>query len=244
MIHAPSRVRECPARGCAALFAAGLLVTTGPTTRAGECDPLDWQEDFPIVPGDLSTTGRNAFFVLEPGFQTVLAAGSEQVTITVLNETETVAGIVTRVVEEREEEDGELAEVSRNYFAISKTSGDVYYFGEAVDTHEDGEIAGHPGTWRAGEGGCRPGLIMPGLPAVGQRYYQEVAPEKAMDRAEVVSLTESLETPAGIFTGCLRTLESTPLDQDEQEYKTYAPGIGLIQDEDLLLVRYGFIAEE
>jgi hypothetical protein len=40
--------------------------------------------------------------------------------ITVLNETKVVDGIETRVVEERESEDGELVEISRNYFAVCK----------------------------------------------------------------------------------------------------------------------------
>ncbi len=38
---------------------------------------------------------------------------------------------------------------------------------------------------------------------------------------------------------CLRTQETSGLNPREKEFKTYASGIGLIQDEDLLLVRYG-----
>jgi hypothetical protein len=83
-------------------------------------------------------------------------------------------------------------------------------------------------------------MMIPGRPSVGMKYYQEVAPKVAMDRAEVVSLTAKLKTPAGAFTNCLKTQETTPLDSAEKGYKTYAPGIGIIQDADLLLVRHGF----
>ena len=82
---------------------------------------------------------------------------------------------------------------------------------------------------------------MPGLSLLGARYYQELAPGAAMDRAESVSISETLKTPAGTFTNCLKTLETTPLEPMEKEYKLYAPGVGLIKDEDMLLVKYGFI---
>lgn len=42
-----------------------------------------------------------------------------------LDETRTIAGIETRVVEERETVDGALAEVSRNFFAIEKGTNSV-----------------------------------------------------------------------------------------------------------------------
>jgi hypothetical protein len=73
------------------------------------------------------------------------------------------------------------------------------------------------------------------------KYYQEIAPEVAMDRAEVVSLTDTLQTAAATFTGCLKTFETTPLNVLQREYKIYAPGIGLIKDGGMLLTRHGFI---
>ena len=43
-----------------------------------------------------------------------------------------------------------------------------------------------------------------------------------------------------MFKRCLKCQEENPLDE-EKEFKIYAPDIGLIQDEDLLLVKYGFV---
>ena len=200
-----------------------------------------FRADFDISPDDLTTTGRNPFFVLEPGYQLVLEGGGEKVTITILDETETVGEFTTRVLEEREEKRGELVEVSYNYFAISKATGDVYYFGEAVDMYRDGKVTHHSGAWRADEGDAKTGLIMPANPTKGMRYYQEIAPGKAMDRAEVMSIDETLKTPAGVFQNCLKTKETTPLEPGVRDYKTYAPGIGMIQDEALLLVKHGFV---
>jgi len=70
---------------------------------------------------------------------------------------------------------------------------------------------------------------MPGQPKVGARYMQEIAPDVAMDRAEVVSLTETVKVQAGTFTNCLKTKESSALESGA-EAKLYAPGIGLLKD--------------
>jgi hypothetical protein len=198
------------------------------------------QDSFDISTCNLGATGRNQYFILEPGFQLVLEDTNEKLIITVLDETVEVMGIVTRVVEEREWKNDELKEVSRNFFAICEQTQDVYYFGEDVEMYADGVVTSHEGQWLAGVGDSRPGLIMAGQPVVGYRYFQEVAPGIAMDHAEVISLDENFNTPAGDFSGCLKTKEGTTLNPVETEFKHYAPGIGLIQDETLLLTNYGF----
>lgn len=198
-----------------------------------------WTELFEVEPGELSSVGRNPYFVLEPGYQLYYENAGDILTITVLDETRVVDGVETRVVEEREIEDGELIEVSRNYFAISTRTNSVFYFGEEVDIYRDGKIINHEGAWLSGEYDARFGLIMPGQALIGSRYYQEIAPGIAMDRAEVVAVNDVLATPAGEFKGCLRTVESTPLDPKEHAYKLYAPGVGLIKDGSMLLVRSG-----
>ena len=232
-------------RMCGAAVLLALLAVAG---CASQCEKKavsgdGWLQEFGVEKRTLSTTGKNRYFVLEPGFQLVLEGEDEKVVVTVLDEIKQIGGIMTRVVEEREQKNGQLAEVSRNYFAICSDTGDVFYFGEEVDDYKDGKVVSHSGAWLAFEKGAKPGLIMPGAPSVGAKYYQEIAPGKALDRAEIVSLDETLKTPAGTFTGCLKTLETSGLSPNEREYKTYAPGIGLIQDQDLLLIRYGFVGK-
>jgi hypothetical protein len=168
--------------------------------------------------------------------------------ITVTDETKEINGITTRVVEEWEEKNGELYEIARNYYAIDTETGDAFYFGEDVDFYKKGKIVRHTGAWMADEDGNRPGLIMPGKPEVGMKYYQELAPGKAMDRAEVVSVSETYRTPAGEFDSCLKTKESSKIKKlfffTPTEYKTYAAGIGLIQDGKMKLVSYGYEEEK
>jgi hypothetical protein len=119
------------------------------------------------------TTGRNDYFVLEPGFQLVLEGGGTRVQITVLEETKTVDGVLTR----------SLHEVAKNYFAICEQTKDVYYFGEDVNYYKDGKVVKNDGSWLAGRNGAKAGLIMPGAPKVNMKYYQEIAPGVAMEPA-------------------------------------------------------------
>lgn len=190
------------------------------------------------------TTGQNNFFILEPGYQLILEGkegkDSVRLVITVLKETKKIGNVETRVIEENESANGETVEISRNYFAFCKQTGSIYYFGEDVDIYKNGKVVNHDGAWAA-TGNNKPGVVMPGLILLGSRYYQEIAPGVAMDRAEIISATENIKTIAGDFINVLKTEETTPLEPKSKDYKLYAPGIGLIKDGNLLLVKYGFI---
>ncbi len=209
--------------------------------RANEQKKEDgsWTTNFAVEKSEFSATGRNPYFILEPGYQLIFEGGRERLVITVLDETKMVDGVMTRVVEERETKDGKLIEISRNYFAISQRTNDVFYFGEDVDIYKGGKIVNHEGAWLAGVNGARFGLMMPGQVRLKARYYQEVAPDVAMDRAEIVSLSETVKTPAGEFKDCLKVEETTPLEPGVKEYKFYAAGVGLVQDGSLKLVKHG-----
>jgi hypothetical protein len=201
-----------------------------------------FSETFEVEKADLTSQGKNPYFNLEPGYVLNLQGSEDDMkivlTITVLNETKQVDGVETRVVEERETIDGQVSEVSRNYYAISKKTSDVFYFGEDVDTYEDGKVTNHEGSWMSGKDGAKFGLIMPGSPLMGARFYLENS-EKAKDRAEIVSFTEAVDTPAGKFSNCMEIEESTPLDKDARAYKLFARGIGLVYDGSLKLTKYG-----
>lgn len=199
-----------------------------------------WQEEFALAQCTLKPSGRNQYFVLEPGYQLVLEGGGTKLQITVLDETKVVDGVTTRIVEEKEWKNGELYEISRNYFAVCEQTNDVYYFGEDVDFYEKGKVVKNDGAWLAGVNGSKPGLIMPAAPKLGMKYYQEIAPGVAMDRAEVVALAEPCNTPAGKFS-CMKVKEGSPLNLTETEYKLHAKGIGLVGDEDLKLIKHGFV---
>jgi hypothetical protein len=218
-----------------------LLLPLGAAAQDG------FTSSFRIRDCEFLARGVNPYFILEEERQLAYAGEDEELFITVLGQTRRITlpiggrlrTIRAAVVEEREFEEGELKEVSRNFFAICKKTNDVYYFGEEVDIYEDGEIVSHDGAWLAGQNGAQPGIIMPGTFLLGSRYYQEVAAGIALDRAEHVAEGLEVETEAGDFEGCVEVTESSPLEPGAESTKVYCPGVGLVIDNDLELVEIG-----
>ena len=243
--------RSFPPRVFPVLVLVSLLSCAIPWSRALNAGAgAEFTTAFDLASCGFSPAGTNPYFILLPGYQLVLEGQEDgealRVEITVLHDTEMIhlddlGTVRTRVVEEREWVEGELQEVSRNFYAVCCRTNAVYYFGEDVDIHEDGEVVSHDGAWRAGQDGAQPGIMMPGMFLLGSRYYQETAPDVALDRAEHVAMGLTLTTPAGLFTDCVQVLETTPLDPDAEGFKSYCPGVGLVVDEVLELVAYGFV---
>jgi hypothetical protein len=228
-------------RSLITLAAIGFLLLAGISPAH---DP-SFTSDFDRERCTFTTTGSNPYFPLWPGYALLLEGEDEDdegelvevsAQMTVLPDTEIVDGVLTRVFEERESEDGELAEVSRNFMAVCRETGDIWYFGEDVDNYEDGVVVNHDGSWRAGIGGAAPGIIMLGTPVLGARYQQENAAGIAEDRGEVVSLGEQVVVPVGTFDRTLGVADTNALEPDEEDLKFYARGVGLIVDEVLQLV--------
>jgi hypothetical protein len=192
-----------------------------------------FRQKFDVEKEDLKPTGKNQWLTIQPGRVQKLKSGIDSLTITILPDTKTIDGVKVGILEERETKDGKLIEVSRNYFATDDETGDVYYFGEDVDNYKDGKIVDHESAWHAGEKGARFGLMIPAKPKVGDKFYQEIAPKVAMDRVEIVAVDEPLTTPAGTFK-CLHLKETTPLE-GEVSHKWYAPGIGMVKDDEFEL---------
>ncbi len=214
------------APGCSSDDTEPLDQCFEPTVSLDVCDPS----------GTFTIDSTNDWFPLVVGNHTVLEGSEDgelvRVEIKVLDETEVVAGVTTRVVEASEFVDDELYEVARDFYAVA-ADGTVCYFGEDVDFYENGVVANHDGTWRAGVDDALPGIIMPGTPAAGQSFFQEQAPD-ARDMARVVETGLTRTLGGQSYDDVVRMLDSNPLDGaegcDEEEEKLYAPGVGLAQD--------------
>ena len=239
------------------VFVATMILTLlwiGLLARvAGAEDEPQFTTRFRLEDCRFRTTGANPHFILKPGYRLVLEGddGGEEVRVvkTVLSKTQNIflpgiGKVQTRVIEEREYKDGELIEVSKNFFAICDKTNDVYYFGEDVDIFlPDGTIS-HDGAWRAGVNGAVPGIMMPGTFLLGARYFQEQAPGVAMDQAEHVEMELEVITEAGTFEDCVRIIETTPLEPGAESEKIYCPGVGQVVDNVVRLVEYGFISRD
>jgi hypothetical protein len=201
---------------------------------------------FPIDDLHFSAFGGAPHFFLNPGHRLVLAgedAGEQIVlTITALNQTKPILlpaangprTIHARVVEEREVVNGELVEVGRFWYARAIETGDVYFFGEEVDFYNGGVLVGTTLLWEAGTHGALPGIIMPRTFLLGARYLQNQA-IAALDGAEHIAMDVTMTNSAGTFSNCVQIRETDLLKPElGATTKTYAPGIGLVNDDDVL----------
>ena len=227
-----------------ALLMTVLAALVGAVVSMGALWAKDWQKEFSLAHRPLTPTGAAPYSLLIPGFRLILASRSATLTFTVLEETKEINGIVTRVVEEREDRYGAVYEISRNFVALDEATGDVVYFGETVDAYQHGGVVSHPGAWQAYSNGAHPGLLIPGAPRVGMKFYQEHAPPDAMERAQVRRVGAVVHTPAGTWHDCVILAVSSTRKWlglfARKEYHVYAPGIGMVQKQDMRLVSYGY----
>ena len=131
-----------------------------------------------------------------------------------------------RVVEEREWKDGEIVEVSRNFYARCKETNDVYYFGEDVDIYEDGVVVSHDGAWLAGGQGSRgaPGTDHARAPSCSARGTSRSRRRPSReDRAEHVRMGLTVKTPAGTFEELRRGRGDDPAGARRSEHQALLP---------------------
>jgi len=159
-------------------------------------------------------------------------------TYTINNQT-----VETFCVEDRELVNGALAEVALDYFA-QDDSGTVFYLGEDVDEYKDGKVVGHSGTWHFGRDTQSPGILFPANPKVGDKFMSEDVSKDIHENDEIISLTETVTTPAGTYNNCVKLKEV--LADGDVEYKYFAKGVGVVrevpEDGDVLLISHAAVA--
>lgn len=190
-----------------------------------------------VTAGELAPEIRNPLFPAPVGATWVYEAetedGLERIEITVEAGTKDVWGAKARVVRDTDLLDGEVVEDTRDWYA-EDAAGNVWYMGEDTAEYEDGEVISTAGSWEAGKSGALPGVIMLADPAIGDEYRQEFLPGEAEDYGEIVALDESVDVPAGSFTGCVKTRDRSVLDPELDEFKYYCDGVGnvLVEEKD------------
>jgi hypothetical protein len=188
-------------------------------------------------PDDFVRGIDNPYLPLAPGSRWVYESAGlerERTTVTVTGDTREIQGVTTTVVRDVvRDAEGKVVENTFDWFA-QDSAGNVWYFGEDTTEYDDRGRPDHSGSWEAGVDGATAGLVMPAQPRVGDGYQQESLPGVAEDRAEVLSVEESVNVAFGSFTDVVETEDSTPLEPGLVERKYYAPGVGLVLEETVL----------
>jgi hypothetical protein len=73
---------------------------------------------------------------------------------------------------------------------------------------------------------------MKASPTPGDTYHQEFYEGEAEDMGEVVALEVPVTLGDGTSYSCLQTRDFNPLEPDVNEYKYYAPGVGVVLEEE------------
>ena len=223
-VHGDTRVKTAGSAGVAST--QGILPDIGTATFG---DPLNIDNPFfPLVPGTTYVYEQRS--VDEDTGEEVV----ETVTTEVTSDTRTIMGIEVRVVHDQETIDGLLIEDTFDWYA-QDDNGNVWYFGEDTTEFEyddEGNQIGSSteGSFEAGMGGARAGIVMLANPQVGDAYFQEVFVGEAIDNGEVLATGETLTNDLGTFGDVLRTKDTTAAEPDTLENKLYAPGLGLLQE--------------
>ena len=206
-------------------------------------DPEDFEEEF----GPLGGAVINQYLPIVVGNTWEYEGDGEEINIEVEDATKLIEGVTCVVVNDVVTEDGLLIEDTDDWFAQA-TNGDIWYCGEEAkdyeyfegDDPEEPELVEIDGSFKHGREGAKAGILILDNPAEGDIYRQEWALGDAEDVAEVISIDYSFgddeeldelvpEELAELLCDddCLVTREFNPLEPDSEEYKYYAPGIGV-----------------
>jgi hypothetical protein len=208
--------------------------TTAPLASVEAGDVAFAQAYDPVIrPEDFVDRVDNPFLPLIPGttLNYVDSGGIETNEVAVLHDTLTILGVPITVVHDQVRANGVVTEDTHDWYAQNK-DGTVWYFGEDTKTLDAaGNILSTEGSWRAGENGAKPGILMLAHPKVGEQYRQEYAPGIVADMGKVLSLKETATVPYGTFADCVETMEWTPLEPGDRAHKYYVRGIGPVLEE-------------
>lgn len=178
-----------------------------------------------------TATNRNAWFPLEPGYQSVrlgkVNRGNRRLqhrrVYTVTDAFKTIAGVRAVGVLDQDFDGGQISEQALDFLAVDK-SGTVWSLGSYTEAYEGGRFVNASDGWLAGVGGAKPGIYMPARPRVGgAAYLQEDRPGSDPTIAKVVRRDQRTCVPFKCFSDTL------VIEEDGSEYKFFARGVGGIK---------------
>jgi hypothetical protein len=212
-----------------------LLVAVGLAIGAHNPAPVTTPYNPQIDPADFGGPIDNPYLPLKPG--TVFryrGVGDDGKTpelniVRVTRSTKRIMGIDAVVVLDKVWADGKPEERTFDWYAQDK-KGNVWYMGENSFDYEHGHWVRNDGSWTAGVGNGKPGVIMLAHPRRGDAYRQEYSPGHAVDQAKVLGPGGRVATPFRTFARTLLTREFSTIDR-QYEKKWYARGIGVIQED-------------
>jgi hypothetical protein len=212
-----------------------LLAAVGLAVGAHNPAPVTKPYNPDIDPAAFGGPIDNPYLPLKPGTVfTHRGVGDDGKTrelniVRVTHRKKRIMGIDAVVVLDKVWSGGRPEERTFDWYA-QDDAGNVWYMGEDSYDWEHGRWVRNDGSWTAGVGNGRPGVIMLAHPRRGDAYRQEYSPGHAVDQAKVLGPGGRVATPFRTFPRTLLTREFSNIDK-QYEKKWYARGIGVIQED-------------
>jgi len=210
------------------------------TGQVGMPDSNGREQTQVFQPGKFThpTNIDNKWTPMKPGTRWVYEGSSveddgkvvpHRIVVTVTDLTKSVGGIRTVVSYDLDHSDGELVEAELAFYA-QDDDGNVWLLGEYPEEYEDGKLIKAP-TWIHGFKGARAGVIMQAQPQLGTpSFAQGWGPAVGWkDRGATYQVGQKISVPAGTYEGVVVIKESAAGEQDAEQLKFYAPGVGNVR---------------
>jgi hypothetical protein len=217
-----------------AAILGGVLVATS-VAMASNPAPVTTPYNPDIDPANFGVPIDNPWLPLKPGTTNVYRGVGddgktrELNTVFVTHRKKRIMGIEATVVLDQVFAGGKPEERTFDWYAQDK-QGNVWYMGEDSSNFEHGHWVKDDGSWTAGVGNGKPGIIMLAHPTRGESYRQEYSPGHAVDQAQVLGPGGPVKTPFRSFRRTLLTLEYSTIDK-QYELKWHARGVGVIKEQ-------------
>lgn len=193
-----------------------------------EFDPADFVDP---------TLDTNPYHPLKPGLQWVRGGTTEvgsrvvphEIITTMTDVVRTIDGVPAIAMLDESTDSGEVAQVGMDYLALDK-DGNVWIMGGYTEEFEGGEYTNTESAWLGAADGAEIGILSPGeVTADTPRWFIAAAPEEDASIGEPVEVgvTECVEF------GCyddVRVVQEGEVGAPDNENKSYAPGVGVINN--------------
>ena len=149
--------------------------------------------------------------------------------VNVTDLTKVIGGVRAAVTWDLDYSDGELVEAELAFYA-QDSSGTVWYMGEYPEEYDEGKfVAAVP--WIHGLDQAQAGIMMPAKPQVGTPSYAEGWGPAVdwTDRGQVDQTGQKVCVPVRCYDDVLVIAETSESEQDAQQLKYYARGVGNIR---------------
>jgi hypothetical protein len=143
----------------------------------------------------------------------------------VTDQTRMIDGVSSRLVGDKDIDNGQLVEETSDFYAQDR-QGNVWYFGEDASEFKHGHYVKASDSWEAGVNGAQPGIVMEAHPKKGDAYRQEYYAGHALDKGKVLGTAGPIKVPFRTFGTTLSTVETSGLEPGAAEKKYYAAGVG------------------